>query len=76
MNGEPRGSEGFQEPPAGVGRGSGPAHSDEEAAEQFAVPGEGEGAAEVAAVSEPPGALAGVGMELLEIKRAIEERMR
>lgn len=74
MNGEPRGSEGFQEPPADVGRGAGPAHIDEEAAEQFAVPGEG--AAEVAAVSEPPDALAGVGMELLEIKRAIEERMR
>ncbi len=74
MNGEPRGSEGFQEPPADVGRGAGPAHIDEEAAEQFAAPGEG--AAEVAAVSEPPDALAGVGMELLEIKRAIEERMR
>ncbi len=59
-----------------MGRGSGPAHIDEEAAEQFAVPSEGEGAAEVAAVSEPPDALAGVGMELLEIKRAIEERMR
>jgi len=74
MNGEPRGSEGFQEPPAGVGRGSSPAHSDEETAEQFAVPGEG--TAEVAAVSESPDALAGVGIELLEIKRAIEERMR
>jgi hypothetical protein len=59
-----------------MGRGAAPDQGDEDAAEQYTVPAEGEGAAEVAAVSEAPDALAGVGMELLEIKRAIEERMR
>jgi len=70
------GNEGFQEPPAGAGRGAEPRNMEEEAIEQFTAPGEAEGMTEMAAVSESPDALAGVNMELLEIKRAIEDRMR
>lgn len=77
MNGEPtQGSEGFQEPPIGVGRGAGPTDVDEEAVEQFTAPSEAGGVTEAAALSEPPGALAGVSMNLLEIKQAIEVQMR
>jgi len=71
-----QGNEGFQEPPAGGGRGASPTEVDEGAVEQFAAPSEGGGVTEAAAVSEPPGAIAGVSMNLLEIKQAIEAQMR
>jgi len=65
---------GFSAPPGGAGRGQ--AADDEEALQQFAVPGDGDGSIESASVAEVPDALSGVSMELLEIKRSIEEGMR
>ncbi len=65
----------FIDPPARVGRGADMSDVGEEAVEQFAAPGSVEGATETAAVSEIPDALSGVSMELLEIKRAIEDGM-
>jgi hypothetical protein len=65
----------FQQPPAG-GRGGDPRGGDEEAAQRFVPPDQAPGAAEAAAVSEPADALVGVGRDLLEIKRAIEEQLR
>jgi len=62
---------GFSAPPGGAGRGQ--AADDEEALQQFAVPGDGDGSIESASVAEVPDALSGVSMELLEIKRSIEE---
>lgn len=69
------GKENFMDPPANVSQGFDPNDVNEEAVEQFAAPGDSEGAAEAAAVSETADAFAGVGMELLEIKRAIEDAM-
>ena len=76
MNGNGEDGKSFKEPPAGVGRGADPSDVSEDAVEQFAAPGDTESAAEIAAVSEMPDAFGGVGMELLEIKRAIEDGMR
>lgn len=73
---EPGGNAGFQDPPGDTGRGTGQGYGDEEAVEQYAAPSDREGVLEAAAVSEPADALAGVSLELMEIKRAIEERMR
>lgn len=67
--------EGFMDPPTGVSRGVDPGDAGEEAVEQFAAPGDAAGAAEAAAVSETADAFSGVSMELLEIKRAIEDAM-
>jgi hypothetical protein len=67
--------EGFINPPAGMSRGGDPSDVSEEAVEQFAAPGDAGGAAEAATVSETADAFAGVSMELLEIKRAIEDAM-
>jgi hypothetical protein len=75
MNGEPEGRR-FNEPPAEVGHDADAQELGEEAVEQFAVPSEAGGVTEVAAVAEQPESLSGVSMELLEIKQAIEERMR
>jgi hypothetical protein len=75
MNGGPGGErERFQDPPAGATRGPAPGDVEEENAEHFVAPGEGE--PEVVAVAEPSDALAGVGRNLLEVKSAIEQWMR
>jgi hypothetical protein len=71
----PAGEPGFQQPPTG-GRGAGPPELDEDAVQQFLAPDEAQAAAEAAAVPEPPGGLPAVGPALLEVKRAIEERLR
>lgn len=65
---------GFSAPPGSAGRGQ--SADDEEAIDQFAVPGDGDSHIESASVSEVPDALSGVSMELLEIKRSIEDGMR
>lgn len=65
---------GFSAPPGGAGRGQ--SADDEEAIDQFAAPGDADGSIESASVSDVPDALSGVSMELLEIKRSIEDGMR
>ena len=66
---------GFSPPPGG-GTGRAQSPDDEEALQQFAAPGEGEGDIETASVADVGDALSGVSMELLEIKRSIEDGMR
>jgi hypothetical protein len=73
MNRDPRGDEGFQEPPAGAVRQPSPAEGEEDAAEQFAAPGEGEPEAAAVEAAEP---LAGVSRNVLEVKTAIEQWLR
>ena len=63
-------------PPPGSGAGRAQSPDDEEAGEQFAAPGEGDGNVETASVADVADALSGVSMELLEIKRSIEDGMR
>jgi hypothetical protein len=68
---------GFSTPPDG-GAGKGQSAGDEDAVGQFLVPGAmdvGVGV-ESASVTEVQDALAGVSMELLEMKRSIEDGMR
>ncbi|MBB5606489.1 MULTISPECIES: hypothetical protein [unclassified Janthinobacterium] len=67
--------QGFSTPPDG-GAGKGQSADDEEAVGQFAAPGEGDAGVESASVTEVQDALAGVSMELLEMKRSIEDGMR
>ncbi|MDC8756881.1 hypothetical protein [Janthinobacterium fluminis] len=63
---------GFNEPPAGPGRGD----AGEDAIDRFAAPEPGAGEAEVAAVADVQDAFGGISMELLEMKRGIEAGMR
>ncbi|WP_216324527.1 S1 family peptidase [Deinococcus aestuarii] len=70
----------FQDPPTGAGQGGdtspgGNASGNEEAVDQFAAPDALDRNAEAAALSDSPDALASVGMELLDIKRAVEDGM-
>jgi len=67
--------QGFSTPPGG-GTGKAQSADDEEAVGQFSLPGESEFGLESASVTEVQDALAGVGMELLEMKRSIEDGMR
>ncbi|WP_300759611.1 hypothetical protein [Janthinobacterium sp.] len=67
--------QGFSTPPGG-GTGKAQSADDEEAVGQFSLPGESEFGVESASVTEVQDALAGVGMELLEMKRSIEDGMR
>lgn len=65
---------GFSAPPGSGGRGQ--SADDEEAIGQFSTPGEDDNMVESASVPDMPDALSGVSMELLEIKRSIENGMR
>ncbi|WP_232730613.1 S1 family peptidase [Janthinobacterium sp. 64] len=65
---------GFSTPPGSSGRGQ--SADDEEAIGQFSAPGEDDNTIESASVADMPDALSGVSMELLEIKRSIEDGMR
>lgn len=67
--------QGFSTPPDG-GASKGQSADDEEAVGQFAAPGEGDIGVESASVMEVQDALSGVSMELLEMKRSIEDGMR
>jgi hypothetical protein len=66
----------FEEPPAGAARPPAPAEPAEEAAYEFVPPTEAERPAEAAEVAVTPEALAGVSAQLLEVRQAIEDRMR
>lgn len=63
---------GFSAPP-GAAPGQGQSADDEQATEQFAAPGE---TMEAAQVSEVPESLGGISMDLLDIKRGIEDGMQ
>ncbi len=77
MNSESgKGPETFEEPPAGVGRPPAGPESEEEAAHQFVPPTEAERAAEAAEVTVTAETLTGVSVQLLQVKQAVEERMR
>jgi len=65
---------GFSSPP-GAAAGQGQSAHDEQAADQFASPGTAGEVMETAALEDVPEALAGVSMDLLEIKRGIEDAM-
>lgn len=79
MNGNGNNGEQFNPPPAGGGRGG---QSDagedagEDAVDQFAAPVEAGDAPETAALTEVQDVFGGISMELLEMKRGIEEGMR
>lgn len=70
----------FQDPPTGGGQGGDTSpgsnsNGNEEAVDQFAAPDALDRDAEAAALSDSPDALASVSMELLDLKRAIEDGM-
>ncbi len=75
MNGNGNNGEQFNAPPAGGGRGGQP-DAGEDAADQFTAPAEACDAPETAALSEVQDVFGGISMELLEMKRGIEEGMR
>lgn len=66
---------GFSTPP-GSGMDRAQNAGDEDAGEQFSVPGEAEAGLETASLAQAQDALGGVSMELLEMKRSIEDGMR
>jgi len=76
MNERKPGGEAFNEPPTDTGRGSASAdYADyEEASHEFVPPAEGD--TEAAAMAEPADGIPGASAELLEVKRAIEEKLR
>lgn len=65
---------GFSSPPGAAG-GQQQSADDEQAFDQFAVPGDAGESMEAASVSAVPESLGGIDMRLLEIKRGIEDGM-
>jgi hypothetical protein len=75
MEGMRQGAGEYEEPTTGGGQGAGQSQADEDAAQEFLPPAEGEAPTETASMAEA-GDVAGAGRNLLEAKHAVEERLR